>query len=100
MITLTIEIGDQSLTGLTFSIAETVVDEIHCLVGAKTSNNQIANTYYRNGSDKVNLFDTLAADFSSGLTISIYLQSDTATDIDMYSGLNMNIRDVTVKLLS
>ncbi len=99
MITLTLKLGEQTITGFTFSVTETRVDVVRAMISAKDTNTQVANLWYKNDTEKINEFSKLNANLATALTLSVILQSDDATDVDFYSGTAVNLKDISVKLI-
>lgn len=100
MINLTLRLGNQTIAGFTFSVTETVVDEIISTISAITSNTQIANTYFRNGSQQANNYTDLTVDLATALTLSVILQADSVEDVDFYNGIGVNLKQVSVDLIT
>ncbi len=101
MITVKLKIGNSTVSGPTFSVADRV-DYIHARLLTRGNNSGIIHMWYKNNSEKGVFFGTVTEDFTTGLTLSLILQSDNATEIDA-GGENgptgCGIKDVTVELL-
>ena len=95
-----IELGGASTTGLTLNVIEDQVDTIYTIISAEDINNEVVNMWFKNRTEKANVYDTLSVDLSAALTLSIIMQSDSETDVDFYTGIGVNLRDVTVEFIS
>lgn len=100
MITLSLQLGAQSSPGLSFSIAESRIDSIYATISAKDLSNEVVQLWYKNEDDKDNQIANWTVDLTAALTLSILLQADLATDIDIFNGNGIAIKDVLVELIT
>lgn len=100
MINLYFSIGGITTTQLQFDITETRLDRIHSIISAKSINSQVADTWFANDTEQNHVRDDLAIDYSVGLTLSVYMQAGTATDVDFYNGLGAGLKHILVELIT
>lgn len=99
MITLSLKIGSSIISGPTFSIIDQV-DIIHAAIYGQTVNTGFAEIWYNNSDQKGVFYGTFTENLATGLTLSIVLQSDDATEIDPHHETGptaCGIKDVTVE---
>lgn len=101
MITLKLKLGNQTISGPTFSVISNQADEVISYISCLNStNNQLAHiTEKFNGSDKNVLFSLTTTDTSVAQTISVILQADQNDDVDNLLGKYMGIKSTILELI-
>ena len=102
MINIGLQIGNTLISGLTFTIYESRVDEIDILVSNLNSVTQQFITMNMENEDEQQVIydDTMMENFNAALTLSIVLLSDDPTDISPDLAKFIGLKSVEVELLT
>ena len=100
MITLAVKLGNTTISGITFSVIESRVDDIDILIS--NINNLVAqkvSMFMENEDEQQAVYASTTEDFSAALTLSIICTADTILDISNSLSLFLGIKSVGVELL-
>ena len=100
MITMGVKIGSTLITGITFSITESRVDEVDILISNLNSlASQRVTLLMENENDQQVITSTATENFATAQTISIIFQSDVTTDVSPDLSTFLGLKKVGVELL-
>ena len=100
MITLGVYLGLTKVPGLTFSSAVNLSDKIDINIACDGSTSaQVVTFMYKSGTRKDVTFTVTSVNMNDIDTVSVYLESDNAEDIDVLNGINTGIKSVISELV-
>jgi hypothetical protein len=100
MITLSVKIGGTTITGPTFSIVDSQVDNVEVLISNLNSlSSQLVHIQMENDTEQFVEYGTSTENFGIAQTVSILLQSDNIEDISRDLATYMGIKSVIVELI-
>ena len=100
MITLGLKIGNTLISGLTFTIYESRVDEIDILVSNLNDvTSQFITMSMDNEDEQQVITGTMSENFSAALTLSIVALADNVTDVSPDLSTFLGVKSVEVELL-
>lgn len=100
MITFGVMVNSSIVQGLTFSIEESRVDDVDVFISNINSlSSQLVHISMENEDTQNVIAGTIAEDFTSGVTISLFLRSDNTTEVSSDENTYMGIKAVCVELI-
>jgi hypothetical protein len=100
MITFGIKLGSTTLSGLTFSVETSRVDEVYVYISNLNSvQSQRVHMFMENATEQNVITGTMAEDFNTDLTLSVLLQASLATDVSPDLSKFLGIKSVEVELI-
>jgi hypothetical protein len=100
VITLGVYLDSTKVPGVTFSSSVNISDIVEIFIAMDGSvSAQVIHFSYRNASGKDVTFATTTVNMNAASTVSVYLESDDATDIDILNGINAGIKSVVSELI-
>jgi len=99
-VTLKLRVGNETLSGLTFSsVAQ--VEEIEAYIAMVGASNTIVNLLKRSRTDQQGVYGEMTEniDITADLDISLIMTADTIDDVDYHEGKYAGLKNITVELV-
>jgi len=98
MITLKLAVGNEVLTGLTFS-SDAQVEEVEAYIGVVGTSSSHVNLLKRSRTDQQGVYSLMSPDITTDLEVSLIITADTIEDISYIQGTYAGLKNIVVELV-